>query len=78
MDIVQRIAVAELGGSLRLETVVGGGTTFLLEVPLSVTILDAFTSVKLPMRARGPIDESGRMCANGPTEVFSSRRDDIT
>ncbi len=26
----------------------------------------------------GPIVDSGRMCANGPTEVFSSRRDCIT
>ena len=43
MDIVKRIAVDDLGGDLQLITTPGSGTTFTLRVPLSVTIIDAFT-----------------------------------
>jgi two-component system chemotaxis sensor kinase CheA len=43
MDIVQRIAVSALGGSLTLETAVGAGTTFTLRIPLSLSIVDSFT-----------------------------------
>jgi two-component system chemotaxis sensor kinase CheA len=42
MDIVQRIAV-DLGGELAVHTRPGAGTTFLLRVPLTITIVDAFT-----------------------------------
>lgn len=42
MDIVQRIAL-ELGGELAVHTRSGAGTTFLLRVPLTITIVDAFT-----------------------------------
>lgn len=42
VDIVQRI-VRELGGELRLETRAGQGSTFTLRVPLSITIVDAFS-----------------------------------
>ncbi|HEU5072639.1 MAG TPA: chemotaxis protein CheA [Polyangiaceae bacterium] len=43
MDIVQRIAVNALGGSLTLDTTPGGGTTFVLRIPLSLSIVDSFT-----------------------------------
>lgn len=43
MDIVQRIAVGALGGSLTLETETGVGTTFTLRIPLSLSIVDSFT-----------------------------------
>jgi two-component system chemotaxis sensor kinase CheA len=43
MDVVHRVAVIELGGELRLETRRGGGTRFTVRVPLTVTIVDAFT-----------------------------------
>jgi two-component system chemotaxis sensor kinase CheA len=43
MDIVKRIAVGELGGELRLETRPGAGSKFTLRVPLSITIMDAFS-----------------------------------
>jgi two-component system chemotaxis sensor kinase CheA len=43
MDIVQRIAVGTLGGSLTLETAPGAGTTFTLRIPLSLSIVDSFT-----------------------------------
>lgn len=43
MDIVQRIAVGALGGSLTLETEPGKGTTFTLRIPLSLSIVDSFS-----------------------------------
>jgi two-component system chemotaxis sensor kinase CheA len=43
MDIVRRIVESELGGELRLETEVGVGTTFTLEVPLTIAIIDVFS-----------------------------------
>ena len=43
MDIVRRVAEDELGGELLLQTQPGVGTTFKLRVPLSITIVDAFT-----------------------------------
>ncbi len=45
MDIVKRIVVDELGGQLQLQTTPGKGTRFSLVVPLTVTILDAFSFV---------------------------------
>lgn len=42
MDIVKR-AVDALGGSLSLQTTPGQGTSFTLRVPLSVTIVEAFS-----------------------------------
>ena len=42
MDIAQRVA-RELGGELAVHTRPGVGTTFLVRVPLSITIVDAFT-----------------------------------
>lgn len=42
MDIVRKIVVHRLGGELSLETQPGAGTTFVLRVPLTVAIVDAF------------------------------------
>jgi two-component system chemotaxis sensor kinase CheA len=42
MDIVRRI-VHKLGGELTLETSAGQGSTFVVRVPLTVAIVDAFT-----------------------------------
>ncbi|MDI1429117.1 chemotaxis protein CheA [Polyangium sorediatum] len=44
MDIVKR-AVVELGGELSLGTTPGAGTTFTLCIPLTITIVDAFSFV---------------------------------
>ena len=43
MDIVHRIAVDELGGELLMTTRPGLGTRFTLRVPLTITIVDAFS-----------------------------------
>ncbi len=43
MDIVKRIAVGTLGGELTMRTEAGVGTTFTLRIPLSISILDAFS-----------------------------------
>ncbi|HEX3903860.1 MAG TPA: chemotaxis protein CheW [Polyangia bacterium] len=45
MDVVRRIAVDELRGELSLATTPGQGTTFTLHIPLSITIVDAFSFV---------------------------------
>jgi two-component system chemotaxis sensor kinase CheA len=45
MDVVKRITVDELHGDLTLVTNPGQGTTFSLRIPLSITIVDAFSFV---------------------------------
>jgi two-component system chemotaxis sensor kinase CheA len=42
MDIVKRIAVTTLGGSLTLHTTPRQGSVFALRIPLSISIVDAF------------------------------------
>ncbi len=43
MDIVRKVVVQDLGGDLELITAPGEGSTFLLRIPLTVAVLDAFT-----------------------------------
>src|SRR5690606_23093930 len=43
MDIVRRIVVDGLAGELTMTTRPGHGTTFVLRVPLTIAIVDAFT-----------------------------------
>jgi two-component system chemotaxis sensor kinase CheA len=43
MDVVKRIAVEDLGGEVSMRTAPGHGTTFSLRIPLSITIVDAFS-----------------------------------
>ncbi|HSO32731.1 MAG TPA: chemotaxis protein CheW [Labilithrix sp.] len=43
MDIVHKIVVDGLGGELTLETQAGQGTTFVLRVPVTIAIVDAFS-----------------------------------
>ena len=43
MDIVRRIVVDQLGGELTMTTEKGVGTTFTMRIPLSISIIDAFT-----------------------------------
>jgi two-component system chemotaxis sensor kinase CheA len=43
MDIVRRITVSDLGGTLTLATAPGAGTTFRLRVPLTIAIIDVLS-----------------------------------
>jgi two-component system chemotaxis sensor kinase CheA len=42
MDIVRGIAVDQLGGELSMQTHLGAGTTFTLQIPLTVAIIEGF------------------------------------
>jgi two-component system, chemotaxis family, sensor kinase CheA len=55
VDIVRRVVVDELGGELSVETEPGEGTTFVLRVPLTVTIIDAFTFEAGNQRFAAPV-----------------------
>ncbi|MET0794426.1 MAG: chemotaxis protein CheW, partial [Polyangiaceae bacterium] len=43
MEIVKRTIVDELGGELEVQSEFGQGTTFTLRVPLTISIVDAFS-----------------------------------
>jgi two-component system, chemotaxis family, sensor kinase CheA len=43
MEIVKRTVVDELGGEIELHSELGRGTTFTLRVPLTISIVDAFS-----------------------------------
>jgi len=43
MDIVRRVIVEQLGGALTMATAPDVGTTFMLRVPMTLSILDTFT-----------------------------------
>jgi two-component system chemotaxis sensor kinase CheA len=55
MDIVRRVAVGELGGSLAITTAVGVGTTFRLRVPLTIAIIEVFSFVCGPQSFVVPV-----------------------
>ena len=55
MEIVQRIVSEQLGGELSLHTELGRGTTFTLKVPLSISVVDAFSFVCAGQRFVTPV-----------------------
>ncbi len=55
MEIVQRIISEQLGGELSLSTELGRGTTFTLKVPLSISVIDAFSFVCAGQRFVTPV-----------------------
>ncbi len=55
MDIVKRVAVSDLGGVLSLVTAVGRGTTFRLQVPLTIAIIDVFSFICGPQSFVVPV-----------------------
>jgi two-component system chemotaxis sensor kinase CheA len=42
MDIARRIVVDQLGGELEVRSELGVGTTFIMKIPLTIAIIDAF------------------------------------
>lgn len=76
MDIVRR-TVERLGGELLLETAPGHGTTFVIRVPLTVAIVDAFTVLcrgehfAVPVPVIEEIVELGRLVS--PTHAGGPR-----
>jgi two-component system chemotaxis sensor kinase CheA len=55
MDIVRRIAVDELRGQLQLRTRAGEGSAFTLRVPLTISIVDAFSMESAGQRFVVPV-----------------------
>jgi two-component system chemotaxis sensor kinase CheA len=55
MEIVQRIVTGQLGGELSLSSEVGRGTTFTLRVPLSISVIDAFSFLCAGQRFVTPV-----------------------
>jgi two-component system, chemotaxis family, sensor kinase CheA len=55
MEIVQRILTEQLGGELSLHTELGRGTTFTLKVPLSISVIDAFSFMCAGQRFVTPV-----------------------
>lgn len=74
MDILRRIVVADLGGELSMSTEIGKGTTFALEVPLTIAIIDVFSfecgnqAFVVPVASIEEIFELGDLAhSEGPT-----------
>lgn len=55
MEIVQRILTEQLGGELSLHTELGKGTIFTLKVPLSISVIDAFSFLCAGQRFVTPV-----------------------
>ncbi len=55
MEIVQRTLTEQLGGELSLQTELGRGTTFTLRVPLSISVIDAFSFLCAGQRFVTPV-----------------------
>ncbi len=55
MNIVRQVAVEQLGGQLEVQSVPGRGTTFVMRVPLSITIVDAFSFEAGAQRFTAPV-----------------------
>ncbi len=72
MDIVRRIAVDELGGQLDLTTERGKGTTFILRVPLTITIVDAFSFIVGVQPFVTPVSAIDEILEIDPTRVIRS------
>jgi len=76
MDVVKRIVVDGLGGEIALETAVGRGTTVVLKVPLTITIVDAFTVQCGLFRFAVPVPVVDEVLEVDPQEVVAVPRGD--
>jgi two-component system chemotaxis sensor kinase CheA len=69
MEIVKRVVVDELGGELELSTVLGKGSTFTLRVPLTISIVDAFSFECARQRFVVPVAMVDEIVEVDPAEV---------
>jgi two-component system, chemotaxis family, sensor kinase CheA len=69
MEIVKRIVHEQLGGELTLHTELGRGTTFKLMVPLSISVVDAFSFVCGGQRFVTPVVTVEEIIEIDPREV---------
>jgi two-component system, chemotaxis family, sensor kinase CheA len=72
MDIVRRVVVDQLGGELLLSTEVGVGTTFSLLVPLTIAIVDAFTTQCGEERFVVPVSMVEEILEVDPEQIVSA------
>lgn len=72
MDIVRKVVVEQLGGALDVETALGQGTSFILRVPLSVTIVDAFTFEVGPERFAVPVGAVEEIIEVAPEQLLQT------
>ena len=70
MDIVHRIAVDELGGELLLTTRPGLGSTFTMRVPLTITIVDAFSFECAGQRFVAPVSMVEEIIEIDPRKII--------
>jgi two-component system chemotaxis sensor kinase CheA len=69
MEIVERIVNEQLGGELSLQSELGRGTTFTLKVPLSISVVDAFTFICGGQRFVTPVVTVEEIIELDPREV---------
>jgi two-component system, chemotaxis family, sensor kinase CheA len=69
MEIVQRVVVDELGGELELSTELGRGTTFTLRVPLTISIVEAFSFECAQQRFVVPVAMVDEIVEVNPSEL---------
>ena len=69
MEIVKRIVHEQLGGELTLHSELGHGTTFKLMVPLSISVVDAFSFVCGGQRFVTPVVTVEEIIEIDPREV---------
>jgi two-component system chemotaxis sensor kinase CheA len=72
MDIVRGVAVGQLGGELTLSTRAGHGSTFTLRVPLTITIVDAFTFECAGLRFVTPVSAVEEIVEIDPLKLIRS------
>jgi two-component system chemotaxis sensor kinase CheA len=72
MNIVRQVAVEQLGGQLEVRSVPGEGTTFAMRVPLSITIVDAFSFEAGAQRFATPVSSVDEIVELAPERLVAA------